>query len=147
MIKRIFKGDFFNEMLERAESIDRVVAFSDGNDIRLIKALEFFNSFNDSKYILIGNETEILDKIKEVGIKKLDNFSVIEPKKSKEQKEYKEIIKSLYEKRKRSLSDQELSDLILDTSFYAALLLKTDKADCAIGGSISSTGALMRAVI
>ena len=109
MVKRIVKGRFFNEMLERAKNINRTIAFSDGNDIRLIKALEFFKSFNDSKYILVGNETGILDKIREVGIKKIDNFSIIDPKKSHKQEEYKQIIKSLYEKRKKSVTDEELT--------------------------------------
>ena len=147
MIKGIFKGKFFNEMLQRAKNINRTIAFSDGNDIRLIKALEFFTGSNDSKYILVGDETGILDKIREVGIKKSDNFSIIDPKKSKKQKEYKEIIKSLYEKRKKSITEEELSSLVLNTSFYTALLLKTDEADCALGGSISTTEALTRAII
>jgi phosphotransacetylase len=123
MQKRIFKGNFFNEMLEQVESIDRTIAFSDGSDIRLIKALDFFKDLNDSRYILIGNEEEILDEIKEVGIKKLDNFSVVDPKKSKKQKEYKEIIKSLYERRKRNVTTEELSSLVLNTSYYTSLLL------------------------
>lgn len=147
MDKRIFKGSFFNEMLEQAENINRTIAFSDGNDIRLVKALDFFKDLNDSRYILIGNEKGILDKIKEVGIKKLDNFSVVDPKKSKKLEEYKEIIKSSYERRKRNVTAEQLSSLVLDTSYYTALLLKTDEADCAVGGSISETEALMRAVI
>jgi phosphate acetyltransferase len=147
LVKRIYKGRFLNEMLERSKNIKKTVAFSDGNDIRLIKALDFFTSFNDSKYILVGNETEILDKIREVGIKKLDNFSIMDPKKSQKQEEYKQTIKSLYEIRKKSLTGEELSNLVLDTSFYTALLLKTNEADCALGGSISTTEALTRAVI
>jgi phosphate acetyltransferase len=147
MQKRIFKGNFFNEILERAENIDRTIAFSDGSDIRLIKALGFFKDLNGSRYILIGNEEEILNKIKEVGIKKLDNFSLVDPKKSKKQEEYKEIIKSSYERRKRNVTTEELSSLVLNTSYYTALLLRTNEADCAVGGSISATEALMRAVI
>ena len=95
----------------------------------------------------MGDETGILDKIREVGIKKSDNFSIIDPKKSKKQEVYKQIIESLFEKRKKILTEKELSNLVLDTSFYTALLLKTDEADCAVGGSISTTEALMRAVI
>jgi len=145
--KRIFKGSFFNEILEQVENISRTIAFSDGSDIRLIKALDYFKDLNDSRYILIGSEKGILGKIKEVGIKKLDNFLVVEPKKSKKLEEYKEIIKSSYEKRKRNITAEQLSSLVLDTSYYTALLLKTNEADCAVGGSISSTEALMRAVI
>ena len=147
MVKGIFKGKFFNEMLRRAENINRTIAFSDGNDIRLIKALDYFTGFNDSKYVLVGDEAGILDKIREAGIKKSDNFSIIDPRKSKKQKEYKEIIKSLYEGREKSITDEDLSNLVLDTSFYTALLLKTDEADCALGGSISTTEALTRALI
>lgn len=147
MVKKIFKGSFFNEMLEKAENIDRTIAFSDGNDVRLIKALDFFKDINESRYILIGNEKGILDKIKEVGISDLDNFSVVDPEKSRKQKEYREIIKSSYEARKRNITDTDLSKLVLDTSYYTSLLLKTDDADCAVGGSISSTEALMRSVI
>jgi len=53
----------------------------------------------------------------------------------------------LNKKRKKVLTDKNLSNLILNTSFYGALLLETDEADCAVSRSMSTTEALMRAVI
>ncbi len=147
MQKKYFKGHFFNEILAMSENIDRVIAFSDGNDARLIKALDFLKDINDSKFILIGDEKEISEKIKEVGIKKLDNFHISDPKKSVKNGMYRDIIKKSYKKRNRELTYEQIEHLSYDTSFNTALLLKTDEADCAVGGSISSTEELMRAVI
>ena len=147
MQKKYFRGHFFNELLLMSESISRTMAFSDGDDIRLVKALDFFKDINDTRFILIGDEKGIYSKIKEVGIKGLDNFAIADPKKSKKNEEYREIIKKSYKKRNRDLTEEQISSLSCDTSFYTALLLKTDEADCAVGGSISSTEALMRAVI
>ncbi len=147
MQHKYFKGHFFNEILEMAEDINRTMAFSDGDDIRLVKALNFFKDINNSNFILIGDEKVIHNKIKEVGITKLDNFTIADPEKSEKNEEYREIIKRSYEKRNRDLTDEQVLNLSYDTSFYTALLLKTDAADCAVGGSISSTEALMRAVI
>jgi phosphate acetyltransferase len=145
--KKYFKGHFFNEILAMSETIERTIAFSDGDDIRLVKALDFFRNINKSRFILIGDENGIYKKIKEAGITRLDNFTVADPKKSEKNEEYREIIKKSYEKRNRDLTEEQILSLSYDTSFYTSLLLKTDEADCAVGGSISSTEALMRAVI
>ena len=143
----MFKGRFFNNILKLASGIERTIAFSDGNDIRLIKALDYFSGVNSSRYILVGDQTEIEKKIKEVDPKNLKNFIIADPERSKDSEEYRNIIKTSYQNRKRELSDEMILKLSLDTSYYTALLLKTDKADCAVGGSVSSTEALMRAVI
>ena len=75
----MFKGHFFNNLLKLASGIERTIAFSDGNDVRLIKALDYFSGLNNSRYILVGDQTEIQKKIKEVNPKNLKNFIIADP--------------------------------------------------------------------
>ena len=140
-------GDFFNEIIQRASSIERRIVFSDGDDLRLAKALDYFNDFNKSHYILIGSEKKVMENISETGIKNTDNFTIIDPGKSVKLNDYKNIIKDSFEKRNKEITSEQLDNLSKNTSYWAGIMLKYGEADCAVGGSISSTADLMRAVI
>ncbi|MBM3705770.1 MAG: phosphate acetyltransferase [Actinobacteria bacterium] len=147
MEKNLISGEFFNELIKRAGDIERTMAFSDGNDHRLIKALDYFMDKNKSNYILIGDENKMLDNIKDAGIKNTDNFMLVDPRNSKRFEEFREIIKESFIKRNKTLTDEQLKINTLNNSYWASVLLKNNEADCAVGGSISSTADLMRAVI
>ena len=135
------------ELVDLAGNIERKIVFSDGNDIRLIKALDYFKDHNKSSFTLIGNESQIIEKLNEVGIKDKARFSIFDPANSDRTAEYGEIIKSAFEKRGKEISAQQIEELLLNNSYIAAIKLKNSEADCAVGGSISSTGDLMKAVI
>ncbi|MBM3709341.1 MAG: hypothetical protein FJW61_02815 [Actinobacteria bacterium] len=141
------RGKFFNGIIERSKSIKKTIAFSDGNDIRLIHALKYLSEINTSNYILIGSEKTILENIKKARAKDSINFSVIDPQNSKRRGEIKEIIAVSFKNRNKKIDSSLLESNSLDTSYWAAILLKLNEAGCAVGGSISSTAALMRAAI
>jgi phosphate acetyltransferase len=143
----VSESNFIREFMDRSNAIKRKIAFSDGNDIRLIKALDYFQDYNNSSFYLIGNEAGISSKIKEVGVKNTDSFFIVDPSTSKNRKEYMSIIKSSFEKRNKEILDEKLNEISFNTSYWASVMLKNNEADCAIGGSISSTADLMRAVI
>jgi len=42
-----------------AEDINRTMVFSDGDDTRLVKALDFFKDINNSNFILVGDEKQL----------------------------------------------------------------------------------------
>ena len=143
----LIKGKFFNEIINRSKEIDRVIAFSDGNDIRLMHAIKYFKEINKSRYILIGDEKTITENIKQALVGDTSNFSIIDPVKSKRRSEIKEIIKSSFKDRNKNIDSELLEFNSFNNSYWASILLKQKEADCAIGGSISSTAELMRAVI
>jgi len=135
------------ELIDLAGNIERRIVFSDGNDIRLVKALDYFKDHNKSSFILIGNKTQIIEKFNEVGIKNKERFSIFDPSNSDKNSEYGDVIKNAYKKRGKEITEQDINKLLRNNSYIAAIKLKNDEADCAVGGSISSTGDLMRAVI
>jgi phosphate acetyltransferase len=145
--KNITESAFIREFVERSKKIKRKIAFSDGNDLRLIKALDYFQDFNDSSFYLVGNKAGIAEKIKEAGVKNTDRFFIMDPVASKDFNNYKSIIKSSFEKRNKEITDEKLNENVLNSSYWASVMLKNSQADCAVGGSISSTADLMRAVI
>jgi len=145
--KNVTESTFIREFVDRSKNIKRKIAFSDGNDIRLIKALDYFQDYNNSSFYLIGSQTGIAEKIKEAGIKNTDRFYIIDPAASKDRNDYKSIIKSSFEKRNKEITDEKLDENVLNPSYWASVMLKNSQVDCAVGGSISSTADLMRAVI
>jgi phosphate acetyltransferase len=145
--KNITESKFINDFLDRSKAIERRIAFSDGNDIRLIKALDYFQDYNNSSFYLIGNQADITGKIKETGVKNTERFYLVDPATSKDRNDYKSIIKSSFEKRNKEITEEKLNENLLNTSYWASVMLKNNEADCAVGGSVSSTADLMRAVI
>jgi phosphate acetyltransferase len=75
------------------------------------------------------------------------DFSIIDPQNSKRRDEIKEIIAASFKNRNKKIDSDLLEYNSLNTSYWVAILLKLKEADCAIGGSISSTAELLRAVI
>ncbi len=141
------KKSMTEELVALASNIERKIVFSDGNDIRLMKALDYFKDYNKSSFILIGNESQITEKLNEVGLKDKARFGIFDPVSSDRNTEYGNIIRSAFKKRGKEITDQQINQLLLNNSYIAAIKLKNNEADCAVGGSISSTGDLMKAVI
>jgi phosphate acetyltransferase len=145
--KNITESAFIRNFVDRSKTIKRRISFSDGNDIRLIKALDYFQDYNNSSFYLIGNQAGITEKIKEADVKNTERFYIIDPATSKDRNNYKSLIKSSFEKRNKEITDEKLDANVLNTSYWASVMLKTGEADCAVGGSVSSTADLMGAVI
>jgi phosphate acetyltransferase len=141
------KKGMTEELVDQVGSIERKIVFSDGNDIRLAKALYYFKEHNKSSFILIGNKTEIIEKLNEAGIKDRTRFDIFDPSDSDRKTEYGNIIRSSFEKRGKEVTEQQINEMLMNNSYIAAIKLKNNEADCAVGGSISSTGDLMKAVI
>ncbi|MHB8281130.1 MAG: phosphate acyltransferase [Candidatus Humimicrobiaceae bacterium] len=147
MSKDKLKKSLLEDLVDSAMAIERTIAFSDGNDIRLIKALEYFRKFNKSKFILIGNEEQIKENIKEAGVKDKEIYNIIDSVKTGKNEEYRALVKDAFKKRNKEIAEKQIDEVLLNTSYIAAILLKNNEANCAVGGSISSTVELMRAVI
>ena len=141
------KKSMTETLVDLAGNIEKRIVFSDGNDIRLVKALDYLKDRNKSSFTLIGNESQILEKLNEAGLKDNPRFSIFDPANSDRNAEYSSIIKSAFEKRGKEITGQEIDEMLLNNSCIAAIKLKNDEADCAVGGSISSTGDLLKAVI
>ena len=134
-------------LIELSGGIEKKIVFSDGNDMRLIKALDYFKDHNKSSFILIGNEGQIIEKLNEAQIKDRTRFSIFDPANSGRKSGYQEIIKNAYEKRGKEITPLQIEELLLNNSYIAAIKLKEGEADCAVGGSVSTTGDLVKAVI
>lgn len=141
------KKTMTEKLVDQARGIKKRIVFSDGNDIRLIKALDYFKENNESSFILVGNEELIAKKLDEAGMKDRERFGIFDPAANNRTAQYTEIIKSAFQKKGKEIADQQVSEMLLNNSCIAALKLKNDEADCAVGGSISSTGDLLKAVI
>ena len=141
------KKSMTETLVDLASNIEKRIVFSDGNDIRLIKALDYLKDRNKSSFILIGNKSQILEKLNEAGLKGNVRFSIFDPAGSDRNIEYGSIIKRAFEKRGKEITGQEIDEMLLNNSCIAAIKLKNDEADCAVGGSISSTGDLLKALI
>ncbi len=104
------KKSMTEELVALASNIERKIVFSDGNDIRLVKALDYFKDHNKSSFILIGNESQIIEKLNEAGIKDKARFSIFDPAGSDRNTEYGDIIKSAFEKRGKEITEQQIDE-------------------------------------
>lgn len=147
MNETISEKKLISDLIGSSSGINRRVVFSDGDDIRLVKALDYLSEFNKSRFILIGSEKTIINNIREAGVRNKDIYSIVDPARPKKREQYSEIVMESFKKRNKQITSEQLDGILLNTSYLAAIMLKSDEADCAVGGSISSTEALMKAVI
>ncbi len=140
-------GDLVSRIIQASKNIQKTVAFSDGADLRTVQALDYYKRINQSRFLLVGDQKTIYSHVKETGLSMDDRFEIIDPRHSNKKDHYKQTIKESFEAKNKPVSDEQLEDMVLDTSYYVSTMLKNDHADCAVGGSLSSTRALVKSVI
>jgi len=135
---------FIKEIKEKAKALNNMVAFPDAEDIRTINAALILKNERIAQPILVGNEDSIKNVAKENNVA-LDGIEIINPETSEYFSEFSRI---LFERRKaKGMTEEQASELVKLPTYFAGLLLDTDKVKVVIGGNVSSTGDIIRAAI
>jgi malate dehydrogenase (oxaloacetate-decarboxylating)(NADP+) len=110
------------------------VVFAEGENFKILKALQFVVREGIACPILLGNEQKIKEIIRENKLT-LDNVPVIDPYNSvnKEKREF--LANLLYAKRKRKgMTYEEALEKTCNRDYFGALLVESGEADAFISG-------------
>ncbi len=119
----------------------KTIALPEALDERTLRAAEKSAQIGLGPVVLIGDEAEIKAKAAEFGV---DVSSAIfaDPKTS----EYRdEFIKEFFEMRKaKGMTEEKATEIMLDPMYFAAMMVKLDKADGYVSGAVHSTADTVR---
>ncbi|NLK63109.1 MAG: phosphate acetyltransferase [Fusobacteria bacterium] len=134
-------------ILERAKSKLRTIVLPEPEDERVLRATEKIIKEKIAKIILIGDESEIKEDAKKIGIcLDSDMITIINPKKFDKINEYAEEFTELRKKR-GVIYEDALRIMTTDSKFFGAMMVRKGDADGMVAGSVSSTADVLRASI
>ncbi len=131
-----------SELMEKvyagASKLNRRIVLAEGEEQRIIDAAKIIAERKIARIILIGNEEVIASKGG-----KIEGVEIVNPATSEKTAEY---IKLLYELRKAKGMTEEQAEKLVKNSvlYFGALMVKNGDADGMVGGSVNSTGDVLR---
>lgn len=125
-------------------SLPRII-FPEGNDIKILKAVNMVVEESLAHPILLGSPDHILFKISELGLSALKNIEIIDPTESIDSDEFAAF---LFENRKRKgITQSEARRLVGNSSYYASIAVALGKVDGLVAGASSNYSDCVRPIL
>lgn len=129
---------------EKAKTLKRRVVLPEGTEPRMIDAAKILVGEGIADITLIGDLTEIQALADKQGLD-LGTVEVVDPPESPDFTAY---VADFVELRKaKGATEAVARKLISQPLYFGAMLVRHDKADASVAGSISTTGEVLRAAI
>ncbi|MBN2601335.1 MAG: phosphate acetyltransferase [Candidatus Marinimicrobia bacterium] len=120
------------------------IVLPEAHDERVIKAAAILNKEEIASVILVGSESETLQTAHELKVS-LDGVLIINPETSEYMADFTE---AYYNKRKhKGITIDQSRKMMLNPTFFAAMLVEKDIADGCVSGADTTTGDVLRAAL
>ncbi len=130
-----------DQIKAKAKSCKKHVLLPEGSEERTLKAAEIIIKEGIADLTLLGNEKEIREKAKSLGVS-LDGIGIIDPVLSPDLQDYTE---KFYEMRKtKGVTMEKAAATMKNPLFFAAMMIKEGKGDGMVAGAITTTGDTLR---
>ncbi len=136
--------DALSIIKEKARQKNRRVVLPEGTEPRVIQAAKIIIAEKIARVTLLGDRSEIGKLAGEHGLD-LSALEAINPAESPDFDEY--VAEFMELRKKRNISKDEAAETIKKPLFFGAMLVRHDKADASVAGSINTTGDVLRAGI
>lgn len=128
----------------QASRKNRRIVLPEAHDERVLKAAAILIAEKIAAIILIGDETAIGKHASALKIS-LDEIEIINPEKAADLSDFAECY---YEKRKhKSVTLDQARKIIINPTFFAAMLVEKGRADGCVSGADTTTGDVLRAAL
>lgn len=109
------------------------IVFPEGSSTKILKALQTIVEERICQPILLGYPDRVLEKIKTLDLKGLDDIPIIHPSLHPQFKSY---TKELYHRRQRKgLTSREAERLVADPNYFASMMVEMGDADGMVTGA------------
>lgn len=128
-------------VLKLAKKKNKVIVFPEASfSDRIIKVASYFNEKKIAKVVLIGDESALV-----LRYKNLKGMTIINPKTSDI---YGDLVEVLLNKRKsKGLTEEEAKTLVLDPIYFGALLVEVGVADCMVAGAETASSKVIKSAL
>ncbi|RKY58380.1 MAG: phosphate acetyltransferase [Candidatus Neomarinimicrobiota bacterium] len=128
----------------QAKEKNKRIVLPEAHDERVIRAAGILNSEKIAQVILIGNEDRINNLALKIDVS-LQNIQIVDLQLSDDMTEFAEIY---YLKRKhKGISLNQARKMMLNPTFFAAMMVAKDLADGCVSGADTTTGDVLRAAL
>ncbi|MBQ9475475.1 MAG: phosphate acetyltransferase [Bacteroidales bacterium] len=129
-------------IIARAKSCKQRIVLPESLETRTITAADMAIADSLAEIILIGNREEILAKADSLGLKNIEDATIIDPATAEKTPQYENL---LYELRKnKGMTPEQAHELVKNPLYYGCLIIKSGDADGQISGALSTTGDTLR---
>lgn len=132
--------DLFSIVKEKVAGKDLKIIFPEGSDERILKATSRLAAENILKPILVGNESELTNKAKELGLS-IEGIEILDPNTYPEMDM---LVEKFVERRKGKATEEQARQLLKDENYFGTMLVYLHKADGLVSGAAHSTADTVR---
>lgn len=132
-------------MQEKAKILGKTIILPETEDERVLRAAEIVLKEGISKIALVGNEEELKERAKSLGIS-LEGAIIYDPQNCSTIDEMAEILRKRREKAGMTIETAKAT-LMSDPRFFGAMLVHQGRVDGMVAGSNSPTAHVLRAAI
>jgi len=136
--------DAISVIKENARKKKRRVVLPESTEPRMIEATKKILDQGIAAVTLVGDKAEVSKLASEHGLD-LGNVELIDPSKSTDFDAY--VADFMELRKKKGITETEARATIAQPLFFGAMLVRHDKADASVAGSINTTGNVLRAAI
>jgi len=129
---------------DKAKAKKRRVVLPEGTEPRMIQAAKKILSEGVASVTLLGDQQEIEKLAKEHGLN-LGKVEVIDPAHSYDYNDY--VSEFMTIRQAKGITEEQARTTISSPLYFGAMLVRHDKADASVAGSINTTGDVLRAAI
>ena len=134
--------DLMQDIIARAKANKQRIVLPEGTEERTLIAADRLLADQIANIILLGNPAEIKELATGLGLKHLDEATIINPKDHPKKAEYAEL---LYQLRKnKGMTPEKAAETVENPLYLGCLIIKAGDADAEIGGAQNTTGDMLR---
>ncbi|MEO0796083.1 MAG: phosphate acyltransferase [Verrucomicrobiota bacterium] len=130
-----------NRLSIRLQNHPKRIVYAEGADPRIIQAARLFVNRGLGAPILLGDRSTIKKRAEQLDIK-LDGIRILEPGDSDHMEGFIQKFQGL--RRFRGFNQQEAREYLLNTSYFATMMLATNSADALVSGATDSASSALR---
>lgn len=127
---------FEHDLLQRAREKQCCIVLPEGNDERILQAAEIIRLRGVAELTLLGNVTEVRNKINALGLR-LDDVRIIDPATSEMREKFAGIYHEL--RQHKGISPQMAHDTVTDVSYFGTMMVHCGDAGGMVSGAAHTT--------
>ncbi len=131
-----------DQIVARAKSNRQRIVLPESFEERTITAADRAIADGLADIILIGNREKVLAYAAQLGLKHIDQATIIDPETSDKTEEYAQLLFQL--RQKKGMTLEVARKTVLDPLYFGCLIIKSGDADGQISGALSTTGETLR---
>jgi len=134
--------NLLDQIKQNAKKNYKRIILPEGIEERTLRASEIAIADKLAKLTLIGNREKLLAESKRLGLKNIEQATIIDPLKHEKKDHYINLMVEL--RKNKGLTKEEASKLIENPLYLGTLMIKNGDIDGEVGGALSATADVLR---